>query len=68
MIHVVIPSQLESYTHGVRELKLGPQHCATLAEVMAVLDSRYPGIRFRIVDEQGSIRRHIAIFVGETLV
>ena len=29
-----------------------------------VLDRRYPGIRFRMVDEQDAIRRHIRIFVN----
>jgi len=32
------------------------------------LDRRFPSIRFRLVDEQGGIRRHIAMFVGETMV
>lgn len=29
------------------------------------LDARYPGFRFRIIDEQDRVRRHILIFVGE---
>lgn len=36
---------------------------ATLEEVLADLDRRYPGIRFRMIDEQGRIREHIKLFV-----
>ena len=41
---------------------------ATVAEVLAALDLRYPGIRFRMIDEQEAIRRHIRIFVNGTQV
>lgn len=36
----------------------------TLAEALADLDRRYPGIRFRIIDEQDGVRPHIKIFVN----
>jgi hypothetical protein len=32
------------------------------------VDARYRGACFRLVDEHGNIRRHIAMFVGETMV
>lgn len=57
---VLIPSSLRSYTErGTAEAR-----GATLAAVLADLDRRYPGIRFRVVDEQDRIRRHIRIFVN----
>ena len=57
---VLIPSALRSYTeHGEAEAS-----GATLAAVLADLDHRYAGIRFRIIDEQDRIRRHIRIFVN----
>ncbi|HEY6895942.1 MAG TPA: MoaD/ThiS family protein [Rhodocyclaceae bacterium] len=71
MIRVVIPSQLESYTDHVREVELALPATAQglrLADVVAGLDAAYPGMAFRIVDEQQHIRRHIAIFVGEQMV
>ena len=37
---------------------------STLEGLVADLDRRFPGIRFRIVDEQGRIRRHIKFFVN----
>jgi molybdopterin converting factor small subunit len=57
---VLIPSALRSYTeHGEAEAS-----GATLAALLADLDRRYPGIRFRMIDEQDRIRRHIRIFVN----
>ena len=57
---VLIPSALRSYTeHGEAEAS-----GATLAAVLADLDRRYAGIRFRMIDEQDRIRRHIRIFVN----
>jgi molybdopterin converting factor small subunit len=37
---------------------------STLEELLRELDQRYPGFRFRIIDEQDSIRPHIKIFVN----
>ena len=57
---VLIPGALRSYTEQ-GEVEAGG---ATLAAVLAELDRRYPGIRFRMIDEQDQIRRHIRIFVN----
>mgnify|MGYP003350617053 FL=1 len=59
-MRVLIPSALRSYTQHAQAEASG----ATLAQVLADLDRRYPGIRFRMVDEQDNIRRHIRIFVN----
>ena len=56
---VLIPSALRSYTESAHAEADG----ATLAEVVAALDLQYPGIAFRMIDEQGRIRRHIRFFV-----
>ena len=58
---VVLPSPLASYTANRREVQA---QGATVAELLADLDRRYPGIRFRVVDEQDRIRPHIKIFVN----
>lgn len=57
---VLIPSSLRSYTERGETEASG----ATLAAVLADLDRAYPGIRFRMIDEQDRIRRHIRIFVN----
>jgi hypothetical protein len=41
---------------------------ATLRELLDGLDARYPGIRFRIIDEQDRIRPHIRFFAGGEIV
>jgi molybdopterin converting factor small subunit len=41
---------------------------ATLGAVLEVLDLRYPGLRFRIIDEQDRIRPHIRFFVSGEIV
>jgi len=61
---VRIPSALRSYTERAEAEASG----ATLAAVLADLDRRYAGIRFRMIDEQDRIRRHIRIFVNGTQV
>ncbi len=57
---VLIPSALRSYTEQGEVEANG----ATLAAVLADLDRRYAGIRFRMIDEQDQMRRHIRIFVN----
>ena len=59
---VHIPSPLRSYT--AQKGAVDAQG-ATLGEVLSALDQRYPGLRFRIITEQDTIRQHIRIFVNE---
>jgi molybdopterin synthase sulfur carrier subunit len=61
---VRIPTPLRSYTDQRAEVEADG---STLAELLHDLDRRHPGIRFRMVDEQGRIRRHMRVFLnGET--
>lgn len=64
-MRVYIPSALQSYTARHREVQA---EGATLAEMLAALDQHYPGIRFRIITEQDTIRPHIRIFVNDEQV
>lgn len=68
MIRVILPSQVDAYTAGRREQSFAALDIGSLADLMWRLDERFPGIRFRLIDEHGCIRRHIAVFVGETMV
>lgn len=63
-MRVLVPSPLAAYTGKRREVQA---EGATLALLLADLDRRYPGIRFRMVDEQEAIRPHIKIFVNREL-
>ena len=58
---VHIPSPLRSYT---AQKNTADAQGATLGEVLSALDQRYPGLRFRIITEQDTIRQHIRIFVN----
>ncbi len=57
---VLIPSALRSYTESAHTEAGG----TTVSELLLDLDRQYPGIRFRIIDEQERVRRHIRIFVN----
>jgi len=72
VVRVRIPSPLRSYTDGDAEVAvaipvLAPEHPPSLAAVLAGLDGRHRGLRFRIVDEQGRVRPHVKVFVGGAL-
>jgi molybdopterin converting factor small subunit len=41
---------------------------STVAEVVAALDDRHPGLGAYIVDERGSLRKHVNIFLGQELI
>ena len=61
---VLIPTPLRAYTGARLVVARGN----TLAEVLADLEARYPGIRFRMIDEQGRIRRHMRMFCDGKMV
>jgi molybdopterin synthase sulfur carrier subunit len=61
MTRVMIPSQLIAYTGGATRVEA---QGATVDAVMRDIDRQFEGLRFRVVDEQGRIRRHMRIFVG----
>ncbi len=62
---VLIPTPLRSYTRQHAEVEA---EGGTLDALLADLDRRHPGIRFRMIDEQDRIRRHIRIFVNRKQV
>ena len=63
-MQVLIPTSLRSYTRVARVEAAG----TTLGEVLADLERRFPGLRFRMVDEQGRLRPHMRVFVdGQAL-
>ncbi len=61
---VLIPTPLLSYTK-VREVEASG---ATLRELLADLDRQYPGLRFRVIDEQERMRPHMRFFVNKEQV
>ena len=62
---VCIPTPLRSYTNQEKWVE---STGASVADVLADLDTQFPGIRFRVVDEQGRLRQHMKIFVNQDAV
>ena len=63
-MRVKLPTPLVDYTRGVRDVEGAG---ATLDELLRDLDRQYPGIRFRMIDEQDTVRAHIKLFVNGEL-
>lgn len=63
-MRVQIPTPLRSYTAGEKSVDADG---ATIDELLADLDRRWPGLRFRVVDEQGRLRPHMRIFVNRSI-
>jgi molybdopterin synthase sulfur carrier subunit len=64
-VKVRIPTPLRSYTDQRASVDADG---ATIDELLTDLDRRHPGVRFRIVDEQGRLRKHMNVFVNEESV
>ena len=58
---VFIPTPLRSYTNEKARVEMNGD---SLAALLQNLNQKFPGIRFRIIDEQDQIRKHIKIFVN----
>ena len=61
---VSIPSPLQSYTRQRQVTAAG----RTLGALLEDLDRQFPGIRFRMVDEQDRVRPHMRIFINRAQV
>ena len=67
-LSVLVPGLLRSYTGGAAQVVVEVAAASgagapTLGDALAALEREFPGLRFRIVDEQGRIRAHIKLFV-----
>ena len=59
---VRIPTILRTYTGGAGEVTADG---ATLADVLDSLEAKHPGIRARVLDDTGALRRFVNIYVGD---
>ena len=64
-MQVRIPTPLRSYTGQAPTVSA---EGTTVAAVLEDLDRQFPGLRFRVVDEQGRLRRHMKVFVNQDVV
>ena len=60
-VSVRVPTILRTYTGGESEVAASG---STLAEVLDDLDSSYSGIKGRILDDNGELRRFVNVYVG----
>ncbi len=59
-----IPGALRDFTGGCSKVEI--EHSpATLADALSALWTLYPGVRDRITTEQGQLRQHINVFIGD---
>jgi sulfur-carrier protein len=61
MVQVRVPTPLRKYTAGAEAVEA---EGSTVAALVVDLDRRYPGIRERICDESGQVRRFVNLFVN----
>jgi molybdopterin synthase sulfur carrier subunit len=66
-VTVRIPTYLASFADGRNSLMLEGAP-ATVSAALELVWNAHPGLRDRIVDEQGQVRQHINIFVGEEAI
>jgi molybdopterin converting factor small subunit len=60
-MQVLIPSPLSSYTGHEKYVEASGH---TLQAVLADLERQFPGLTFRVIDEQGNMRPHMRFFVN----
>lgn len=61
-VSVRVPTILRPYTQGVSEVSA---EGSTLIEVLDSLDGSYPGIKDRVLDESGELRRFVNVYVDD---
>ncbi len=61
---VLMPGALRSYTRSNMQGHEVQAEGDTLDELFDDLDRHYPGLRFRVVDEQGQLRANMRVFVN----
>ncbi len=62
MATVRIPTPLRKLTNGLEEVKASG---GTIGDLIASLETQYPGIKERICDDQGKVRRFVNIFAND---
>jgi len=64
-VEVYLPRALREYSEGKDWIEL---RAATLADAVTQLNARFPGLGYRLLDDQGKMRRYVLVFVNEDSV
>ena len=63
-ISVVLPQALTPYSRGSGTIVVN-ERCATVADALAAVAERWPAVTDRVLTEQGELRRHVNVFLGD---
>ncbi|MBA3670842.1 MAG: MoaD/ThiS family protein [Gemmatimonadaceae bacterium] len=66
-ISVILPQALTLYAQGSGTLQLD-EGCETVRDALAAVSAQWPALTDRVLTEQGELRRHVNVFVGEESV
>jgi molybdopterin synthase sulfur carrier subunit len=61
-VTVRLPGALRDATGGQTKLEVS---AGTLADIISDIDRRHPGFRSRVLDERGSIRTYVNVYIGD---
>ncbi len=65
MVAVRVPTILRTYTGGESDVSVSVADGATLGDVVSALETAYPGIGARVLDDTGKIRRFVNVYVDD---
>ena len=65
MAHVSFTRHLQRYFPELGEVELP---ASTLRELVSMLDARFPGLAAYLVEDDGSLRKHVNVFVDNQIV
>ncbi|MFI5713140.1 ubiquitin-like small modifier protein 1 [Kribbella sp. NPDC051620] len=63
-VAVKLPTVLRPFAGGVERVEVDVSGEATVASVFAALEAEHPALRRRLTDDQGALRRHVNVFLG----
>jgi sulfur-carrier protein len=63
-ISVIVPNALTPYSRGVGTLVV-TEPCATVGDALTAVGARLPALTDRVLTEQGELRRHVNVFLGD---
>ncbi|PYP79185.1 MAG: molybdopterin synthase sulfur carrier subunit [Gemmatimonadetes bacterium] len=63
-LSIILPRALLPYAHGLGTVQIA-EPCATVRDALAATAARLPAVIDRVLTEQGVLRRHVNVFVGD---
>jgi molybdopterin converting factor small subunit len=63
-VSVVLPRALTPYARGLGTVRV-EESCTSVRDALSVLAARWPALVDRVLTEQGDLRRHVNVFVGD---